>query len=347
MRTCFASLCCVLLMVAGPAALRASEAPDGTSFTHPVLAVEGADLVRIRYCGLPLQVRLANVQFKTPEAQKQAQQFLREQLKTGLAVKVDVEPELNAEQPFPPLVQLFASNQHMNVELVKRGFAISDGRSQKFANAFQSAQMDAMTRKAGVWATQATPAKPIPAPEVVTATVKTASTQPVASAAPVMEVAPEDYAGLVVADLNSREYHLPGSRYAQSIRAGARIEYKSPDEAERAGKQPSPFSFPTRAKIFASRRPTGGGGINTVDGAISEGRKALEDALAQMQEARKHSRTNNSVANQYWKKAAKILSEMLDRITPVADSNPDNATLQKLTEDMSMNLYSCNKYQSL
>ena len=43
---------------------RAAEEPDGTTFSHSVLAVDGADMVRIKFCGVPLQVKLANLQFK-------------------------------------------------------------------------------------------------------------------------------------------------------------------------------------------------------------------------------------------------------------------------------------------
>jgi hypothetical protein len=163
---------------------------------------------------------------------------------------------------------------------------------------------------------------------------------------PASEIAPPGYLGMVVADLSSKEYHYPGGRYASSIRAGARIEYKSPEEAERAGKIPSPFSFPDRAKALAEKggaHGAGASGSKVADNA----KKALTEALNYMQEARRVSKNNNALANENWQKAARLLTETLDRLIPVADADPNNRELQKLTEDLATNLYSCKKNQSL
>ncbi|HYF52551.1 MAG TPA: hypothetical protein VEJ63_24300, partial [Planctomycetota bacterium] len=202
----------------------------------------------------------------------------------------------------------------------------------------QAAQGDAMGKKLGVWAIgTAVAAKPTPTPSAVAK-----------PATPEVEVAPEGYSGIVVADLNSKEYHFPGSRFAKGIRAGAKIEYKSPEDAEKAGKVPSPFSFPDRAKaLVAKTTAASGGSSSSPDKIIEESKKALAEALGYMNEARKLSRTDASGANVWWKKAGKLLSEWLDKLTPIADASPDNKDIQKLTEEMSMNLYSCNKYQSL
>ena len=151
---------------------------------------------------------------------------------------------------------------------------------------------------------------------------------------------------MVVADLSSKEYHYPGSRYASNIRAGARIEYKSPDEAERAGKLPSPFSFPDRTKALAEKAGAHGAAGSSAK-AVENARKALAEALSYMQEARRVSKTNNAAANSNWQNAAKLLTEQLDRLIPVADSDPDDRELQKLTEELATSLYSCKKYQSL
>jgi len=101
-----------------------------------------------------------------------------------------------------------------------------------------------------------------------------------------------------------------------------------------------------RASAIAAKaqQSSGGGSPEQVVGAA---RKAYSEALTFMQEARKLSRSDSTGANKNWKAAAKIISEHLDRVTPLADANPGDRDLQKLAEDMSMSLYSCNKYQSL
>jgi len=330
-------------------AARAGDAPDGTAFAHRVIAVDGPDLVRIRYCGIPLQVRLANVQLKGGHSENECVKYLKDTLKFGASVKIELEPELDGDAA-PPPAQVFAGATHINVELVKRGLAVSDGRSRKFGGVLQAAQLEAMNKKLGVWsdAEKTEPAVAAVKPPVTPPAVAVEPPAAVAGAGgqPTAETALPGYSGPVVADLSSKEYHFPGSRYARSIRSGARIEYKSPAEAERAGKAPSPFSFPERAKALAdkeSSRGASGGSAKVVDSA----RKALDEALGYMNEARRVSKTNNALANENWKKAAKLLTEHLDRVIPVADADPNNRDLQKLTEDMSMNLYSCKKYQSL
>ncbi|MCW8133225.1 MAG: thermonuclease family protein [Planctomycetota bacterium] len=326
--------------------LGAADAPDGTTFDQTVIAVDGPGQVRIKFCGMPVKVQLANLQFKGGEPTEQkAQAFLKETLPAGTKIKLVMESGKEGDGTGLPQAHLFKGTSHVNLEMVKRGFAISDGGSQKYAQGMQTAQMDAMTKKAGLWAQDVQVAsKPEPKPE---SKPETRPTAPEARpAAPEMDVAPADYAGAVVADLQGKEYHLPGSRYAKSIRQGARIEYPNPEAAERAGKSPSPFSFPDRAKAAAAKVAAAKGG-QTPDQIVQESQNALKDALTAMQEARKFHGTDHKRANSNWQKAAKILGESLDKLTPVADANPNNATIQKLAEEMSMNLYSCNKYQSL
>jgi len=330
-----------------PCAVFAADEPDGTTFQHSVLAVDGADTVRIKFCGVPVQIKLANLQFKGAESEKSSLGFLKETLKPGTLIKIELEPEANAESPAPPMALVFAGTTNVNVEMVKRGFAVSDGRSKKYGPAMQTAQMDAMSQKRGIWAGEPSVAvAPVKAPPVQHTETNNVAVRPEATAAAAaQDTAPEGYDGAVVADLSSKEYHYPASRFAKNIRAAARIEYKSPEEAERAGKIPSPFSFPDRAKALAEKQNASGagGGQKTVESA----RKAYDEALLLMQEARKQSRSNNAAANDAWKKAAKLIGDHLDRVIPIADSDPNNKDLQKLTEDMSMSLYSCKKYQSL
>jgi hypothetical protein len=319
----------------------AAEAPDGTTFTHTVLSVDGPDLVRIKYCGLPLQLRLANVQTKGGDTEAQGLKYLRESLHPGTLIRIELEPELNPDgTAVPTPAHIFVGNTHVNLEMLKRGFAITDGRTRKFVTELQTAQTAAMNSKVGVWA----PGAAIAAAE-----------RPAASATKTadIDVAPPDYGGSVIADLNSKEYLLPGSRFAKSIRTAARIEYKSPDEAERAGKLPSPFSFPDRAKALSEKsiaKKNAAGGASTLqstEAVVENSRKSLSDALVFMNEARKLSRNDSAGANMNWKKAAKLITDSLDRLTPVADANPNNADIQKLAEELTLNLYSCNKYQSL
>ncbi len=328
------------------ASLRASDAPDGTQFKHSVLAVDSADTVRIRFCGVPLQLKLANVQFKCG-TEKEALTFLQETLRPGTPVKIELEPDLNVDSPAPPLAQLFCGDMHINLELIRHGYALSDGRSRKFAAVLRNAQLDAMNRKAGLWSGATKSDTPIAVTETPAVAAPGPSTPVLASAptarVPEQDLAPPGYNGAVVADLSSREYHYPGCRFARNIRAGARIEYRSPEEAERAGKVPSPFSFPERARAIAEKH----GGAGNAQNTIADARRAYAEALAYMQDARKQSRTNNNAANENWRKAATLLGEHLDKLIPFSDADPNNRDLQKLTEDMSMSLYSCKKYQSL
>jgi endonuclease YncB( thermonuclease family) len=317
-----------------------AESPDGTQHQHTVIGIDGPDALRIRYCGIPIPVRLANVQLKGAESEKLCRQYLNSVAGAGAKVKLEVEPAQLGDGTAPARVQVFAGSTHINLEMIKRGFALSDGRSEKYVVALQAAQQDAMSRKIGIWAadkqTVAAVAKPIP------------PVKPEVPKEKLPEVAPAEYSGIVVADLSSKEYHFPGSRYAQNIRAGARIEYKTPEEAERAGKVPSPFSFPDRAKAMEEVAAQKVAGTSASSGNIVEqSRTNYADALKFMQAARQASRNDNATANLNWKKAAKLISDSLDRLTPIADANPNDKELQKLTEEMSMSLYSCNKYQSL
>lgn len=346
----------IALLLLCTVGVRASDAPDGTAFEHKILGADQPDQVRIRYCGAPLQVRLANVSFKGEQNQVDALRYLRDTLKPGKTVRIELEPELNGDEAFAPVAQIFMGTTHINVEMVKRGLAISDARSKKYATALQSAQQDASTKKLGLWASSgpavvavAQPKTPAPVtPTTPAAIVVEPEPKPVAAVIPppVIDLAPKDYTGPVVADLNGKEYHFPMSRYAQSIRPGARIEYKSPSEAERAGKTPSPFSFPERASAVAAKAQQSKGG-GSAEEVLGDAKKAYTEALGYMQEARKLSRNDTPAANKNWKAAAKLISEHLDKVTPIADANPGDRDLQKLTEEMSMSLYSCNKYQSL
>ena len=76
-------------------------------------------------------------------------------------------------------------------------------------------------------------------------------------------------------------------------------------------------------------------------------KKALAEATGIMKEARDAGRSDGRKANPYWKKAAQVLAGALDRLTPIADANPKDRAVEQLMEEMSMNLYSCNKYQTL
>jgi hypothetical protein len=323
--------------------LTAADAPDGTTFTHAVLSVDGPDLVRIRFCGVPITIRLANVKTKGGDSETQELKYLRETLKPGAQIRIELEPELIGDGVVPPPAHVFSGNTHVNIEVLKRGLAITDGRSKNYVAKIQNAQADAMSNKLGLWAAGAAG----PALASTSAPPKTAK--------PTDDVAPADYNGPVVADLNGKEYHLPGSRFATGIRAGAKIEYKSIEEAERAGKVPSPFSFPDRAKANAekvvaaqkAKAPTGSAAPQSGAEVVESSRKALTEALVFMNEARRVSHNDSKGANENWKKAAKLLNDSLDRLTPVADANPNDVAIQKLAEDMTMNLYSCNKYQSL
>lgn len=318
----------------------ASDAPDGTTFEHSVLGVDGPGAIRIKFCGMPVKIQLAELQFKGEASEKAAESFLKGQLEPGAKVTLVMEAEKAGDGRTLPQAHVFKAGTHLNLEMVKRGLAINDGGSKRFAAALQTAQMDAMTKKAGLWAR---------GPETVAQTRPAETPKSATPAVPPsaeIEVAPASYSGRVVADLQGKEYHLPGSRYAKSIRQDARIEYASPEAAEKAGKAPSPFSFPDRAKAAQTKLAAAKGGMSNED-TFKNAQAALKEALGYMQEARQASGSDLKRANSFWQKAAKVLGEGIDRLTPVADANPNNNEIQKLAEEMSMNLYSCNKYQSL
>ena len=332
---------CVLcgLLAAGWTAY-AADAPDGTTFEHPVLGVDGPGVVRIKFCGMPVKVQLADVQLKGEYSEKQSEAYLKEALASGAKVTLVMEQGKEGDGRGLPQAHVFKAGQHVNLEMVKRGLAVSDGGSKRFGAAMQKAQMDAMTQKAGMWSRAAEVAVKPPTPKPPD------TPQPAKPEEPAQEVAAENYSGPVVADLQAKEYHLPGSRYAKGIRAGARIEYPTPEAAERAGKTPSPFSFPERSKAAQAQHTASKGGASKAD-VVKDSRAALQEALGFMQEARKAHGTDHKKANANWQKAAKILAESIDRLTPVADAHPNDNEIQRLAEEMSMNLYSCNKYQSL
>ena len=242
------------------------------------------------------------------------------------------------------------SGHAANVELVKQGHAISDGRSKDYGRALQNAQVAAMGKKLGVWGRQAKtrtaarrkpPSVPRPsAPKRVAST----SAAP-ASASPGPTVAPPDYRGPVVADLYGMEYHLPNASFAKSIRPGRKIVYRTIEQAERAGKQPNPYSFPHRVKeLKATAAKSVGKDPKTI---VAEAKKAHEESLALIRKARQFSGSRREESNRCWKQASRILSTALDRLTPIADASPNDREIQQLAEAMTMNLYSCNKYQTL
>src|SRR5579862_7555515 len=78
----------LLFSLVATASLLANEAPDGTTFTHAVLSVDGPDMVRIRFCGVPITVRLANVKTKGGDVEAQELKYLRDTLKAGTQVRI-------------------------------------------------------------------------------------------------------------------------------------------------------------------------------------------------------------------------------------------------------------------
>jgi hypothetical protein len=323
----------------------------GSAFAagHQVMSVEGPGAVRVRYFGAPVVIKLANIGFKGDQNQVNALRYLKDTLKPGSDVAVVLEPELNGNDVTVPVGQIFLDATHINLEMVKRGIAVFNNPKTKYAADFEAAQTDAKNAKIGVWAGDAPaaivtdlPPAPLDATNV-SARAETAS-RPIPP--PVIDLAPADYTGPVVADLNGKEYFFPMSRYAQNIRDGARIEYKNPADAERAGKAPSPFSFPERAREYAAKIAQSKGGATPAE-TVAAARKAYGEAQSYMKEARAQSRSTPELAGPTWKKAAILIAKHLDNVMPISDSNPSDVELQKLTEEMSMSLYACNKYMSL
>jgi hypothetical protein len=143
---------CLLLAVVLVSGSSASEAPDGSSFLHKVISIDGPQFVRIQFCGLPMQILLANIQFRSG-SEKECLAFLKERLKPGTTVRIETEAAFAEEGLVPPPVHIFVGRSHMNAEIVRLGLAISDGRSQKYGTQMQASQMEAMEKKIGLWAT--------------------------------------------------------------------------------------------------------------------------------------------------------------------------------------------------
>ena len=330
--------------VAAAAVLMLCAASNLHAENYPVRSVTKADQVVVEYAGLPVTVHLANLEF--PAGYDAPAMAEVSKLLQGQQVKVTYVPEEGMDLNGLPFCYVSTSGGlNINQMIVKKGWArYTPGSNppKSFHQLMQLSQSAAQQDKVGLWAdfvdknADVAQAKPIPAKVV-----------PVKA----LDVAPADYNGLVIADLTAKEYLLPGSRFAQSIRPGAKIEYKSPEEAERAGKLPSPFCFPDRAKEFAAKHvasaSAAGSAPATPEKIVADSRKCLEDAIKLIQTARELSRNDNKGATANFKKAGKILSDALDRLTPVADANPNDQSIQSLAEEMSMNLYSCNKYQTL
>ena len=311
---------------------------------YPVKSVVKDDQVVVDYAGLPVTVHLANLEF--PSGYEAPALSELSKLLQGQQVKVTHVPEEGMDNNGLPYCYI-ALNGGMNINqmLVKKGWAKYNAGvnpPKSFHQLMQLAQSTAQQDKVGLWADAA-------GTDVAS---NKATNVPAKPAVKALDVAPADYSGPVVADLTSKEYVLPGSRYAQSIRPAAKIEYKSFEEAERAGKTPSPFCFPDRSKQFAAKAmasasPGNSGPPASPEKVVADSKKALEDAIKLIQLARELSRNDNKGATANFKKAGKILSDALDRLTPVADASPNDQSIQSLAEEMSMNLYSCNKYQTL
>jgi hypothetical protein len=337
-----------LLLAACASLAWAGEAPNGTTFEHKVLSVDGPNLVRIQFCGLPVQISLAGISYKTPQWEEKGLAYLKSTLRPGQTVRIDTDFSTVPQDTFPAPAFILAGGKNCNVELVRQGIAVTDARSKQHGKALQTAMMEATKRKAGFWGVKPTTttvaAKRPPKPARPTRPVTTAKVKPTA---PKPVKAPPGYSGVVVADLNGGEYFYPGSRLARTIRPGARIEYKSPDAAERANprpKRPNPYDFPDlfdkwKTKQLADKKIT----LPAPDKAVADSRQALKEATTLMQEGYK----NRSKFNTNLKKAEKILAAQLQIMEPLAEARPNDPAVQKVAESLAMQLYQARKNQSL
>jgi len=332
-----------LLLVGMASIVLGGDAPDGTTFEHKVLSVDGPNLIRIQYCGLPVQLSLAGISYKTPQWEEKGLAYLKQTLRPGQTVRIDTDFSTVAKDTFPAPAFIVASGKNCNIELVRQGYAVTDARSKQHGKALQTAMMEATQRKAGFWGGKPT-----------TATTSVAATRPPKPATPVARPKPAaprkpppNYSGVVVADLTGGEYFYPGSRLARTIRRGARIEYKDPAAAERANprpKRPNPYDFPDlfdkwKAKQLAAKKIT----LPPPEKAVAESRQAIQEASKIMQEGYR----DRSKFNVNLKKAEKILAAQLQIMEPLAEARPNDKAVQKVAETLAMQLYQARKNQSL
>jgi hypothetical protein len=331
--------------MAGMAAGGAGEAPSGTSFEHKVIAIDGPGLIRINYCGLPVQVALAGVSYKAPEWEQKGLDYLKQALRPGQIIRLDLDLASAPENAFPAPAYILSEGKNCNVELVRQGIAVTDARSKQYGQTLQTAMMQATERKAGFWG-----AKPVTSTTVASAPTKPATPTAVASvkpAEPQERKAPPGYNGVVVADLNGGEYFYPQSKLAQTIRSGARIEYTNPQAAERANprpKRPNPYDFPDlfekwQAQQLAQQKIT----LPDPAKAVVVAQQTLKDAMNLMQEGYK----DRSKFQQNLKQAEKLLAAQLQLVEPLAETRPNDNAVQKVAEELAMQLYQARKNQSL
>lgn len=338
-------LTCLLSLVGLMAAGWAGDAPNGTAFEHKVLAVDGPNLIRISYCGLPVQVSLAGVNYKAPEWEQKGLDYLKQTLRPGQMVRLDLDAASAPENLFPAPAYLLADGKNCSVELVRQGIAVTDARSKQYGQTLQTAMMDATTRKAGFWGAKA--AAPVGVASVPARPVTPVAVASVKPVEPREEKAPAGYSGMVVADLNGGEYFYPQSRLARTIRSGARIEYSNPQAAERANprpKRPNPYDFPDlfekwQAQQLAQQKIT----LPDPAKAVSDAQQTLKDAVSLMQEGYK----DRSKFNTNLKQAEKLLAAQLQLVEPLAEARPNDNAVQKVAEELAMQLYQARKNQSL
>lgn len=335
-----------LLLLAGmSSAVWAGEAPNGTTFEHKVLAVDGPNLIRINYCGLPVQVSLAGVSYKAPEWEQKGLEYLKQTLRPGQVIRLDLDLASAPANAFPAPAYIQSEGKNCSVELVRKGLAVTDARSKQYGQMLQTAMMQATDGKVGFWGAKASvPAKVAGTPATPATPTATAIVRP---PEPQDQKAPSGYTGVVVADLNGGEYFYPQSRLAQTIRPGARIEYSSPQAAERAhprSKRPNPYDFPDlfaqwKGQQLAQQKVT----LPDPGKAVSEAQQVLEEAMSLMQEGYK----DRSKFNTNLKQAENILAAQLELVEPLAEARPNDKAVQKVAEELAMQLYQSRKNQSL
>jgi hypothetical protein len=263
-------------------------------------------------------------------------------------VKIELEKEWDG--PGPPPAHVFCGDKYLNAELVRQGFALTDASSPKHGAALQQAMLEATRRKAGLWSDEAMAAEKKPPPPATIAEPPRTQPAPVPPPPPPpppeRDVAPPGYQGMVVADMSSDEYHYPQSRFAKTIRAAARVEYRSPEEAERAKpkpKRPNPASFPDRYQSWLAKNQPVKVPAGSLEKQMAEARKTYDEALVILREGYQ----DRSRLNQNLKRAEQLLDAQMRCLEPLAEARPNDAALQRLAEEMNMQLYQCRKAQSI
>lgn len=187
---------------------------------HKVEKILDADRVQVIYNRLPISVRLGHIH-AAPEAKNKLEGLLK-----GKQVSLKYVDELGTHESGDPFVYIFAGGVNVNVNLIENGLAAYDTTIAK--SALYNADFDRAQQKQD----------------------KAAKTPPAATGTkppPKDVVKPASAGGIICAELRGSFHHLATCTKAQQLSANNKIEFATPELAEKSGKRPCWTCQPGRA----------------------------------------------------------------------------------------------------